>query len=78
MVSTSASNIFARKGSGGYYTPDDLVGLIIDEAVGPLVDARMKAPLTPKFPIPTVDQQPDVEKMEELNTSRPGRENTGT
>ena len=30
-------NIFARKGSGGYYTPDDLVGLIIDEAVGPLV-----------------------------------------
>ncbi len=36
-------NIFARKGSGGYYTPDDLVGLIIDEAVGPLVEARMSA-----------------------------------
>ena len=34
-------NPFARKGSGSYYTPDDLVGLIIEEAVGPLVDAHM-------------------------------------
>ena len=24
-------NIFARKGSGSYYTPDDLVGLIVEE-----------------------------------------------
>lgn len=31
-------NIFARKGSGSYYTPDDLVGLIIRETVGPLID----------------------------------------
>jgi len=36
-------NIFARKASGSYYTPDDLVGLIIDETVGPLVEARTKA-----------------------------------
>ena len=36
-------NIFARKDSGSYYTPDDLVGLIIDETVGPLVEARMSA-----------------------------------
>jgi len=34
-------NAFARKDSGSYYTPDDLVDLIIREAVGPLVDARM-------------------------------------
>lgn len=34
-------NIFARKGSGSYYTPDDLVGLIIRETVDPLVEARM-------------------------------------
>ena len=34
-------NIFARKGSGSYYTPDDLVGLIIRETVEPLVEARM-------------------------------------
>lgn len=30
-------NIFARKGSGSYYTPDDLVGLILDETLDPLV-----------------------------------------
>ena len=27
-------NIFARKASGSYYTPDDLVGLILDETLG--------------------------------------------
>ena len=36
-------NIFARKGSGSYYTPDDLVNLIIRETLGPLVEARMQA-----------------------------------
>jgi hypothetical protein len=36
-------NVFARKGSGSYYTPDDLVGLIVRETIGPLVDARMEA-----------------------------------
>ena len=35
-------NVFARKGSGSYYTPDDLVGLIIRETVDPLVAARME------------------------------------
>ena len=33
-------NIFARKGSGSYYTPDDLVELIVEETIGPLVQAR--------------------------------------
>ena len=36
-------NVFARKDSGSYYTPDDLVDLIVREAVGPLVDYRMEA-----------------------------------
>ena len=36
-------NIFARKGSGSYYTPDDLVRLIIRETVDPLYRARMEA-----------------------------------
>ena len=36
-------NIFARKDSGSYYTPDDLVGLIIRETVGPLVEAHFEA-----------------------------------
>jgi hypothetical protein len=36
-------NIFARKGSGSYYTPDDLVSLIIHETLEPLIDKRFKA-----------------------------------
>ena len=36
-------NVFARKDSGSYYTPDALVGLIVDETVGPLIDARIDA-----------------------------------
>ena len=36
-------NIFARKGSGSYYTPDDLVGLILKETIDPLVRSRMDA-----------------------------------
>ncbi len=36
-------NVFARKGSGSYYTPDVLVRLILKETVEPLVQARMDA-----------------------------------
>lgn len=36
-------NIFARKGSGSYYTPDDLVRLIIGESLDPLVEAPTRA-----------------------------------
>ena len=36
-------NIFARKGSGSYYTPDDLVSLIIRETLEPLIASRMQA-----------------------------------
>ncbi len=36
-------NIFARKGSGSYYTPDDLVSLIIRETLEPLITTRMQA-----------------------------------
>ena len=36
-------NIFARKGSGSYYTPDDLVNLIIRETLEPLIEARIAA-----------------------------------
>ncbi|MEQ8602028.1 MAG: restriction endonuclease [Marivibrio sp.] len=34
---------FARKGSGSYYTPDDLVSLILEETLRPLIDARRDA-----------------------------------
>lgn len=36
-------NAFARKGSGSYYTPEDLVNLIIRETLDPLVAQRMEA-----------------------------------
>jgi hypothetical protein len=36
-------NVFARKGSGSYYTPDDLVRLIIRETIAPLVAQRMES-----------------------------------
>ncbi|EDP62397.1 putative type II DNA modification enzyme [alpha proteobacterium BAL199] len=34
-------NIFARRGSGSYYTPDDLVALILKETVAPLVATKL-------------------------------------
>lgn len=36
-------NIFARKNSGSYYTPDDLVLLILDETLEPLITDAMAA-----------------------------------
>ena len=45
-------NIFARKGSGSYYTPDDLVGLIVEETIGPLVQARMDGFMEPAARVP--------------------------
>jgi len=33
-------NIFARKGSGSYYTPDGLVGLIVRRTLAPLIEER--------------------------------------
>jgi hypothetical protein len=36
-------NIFARKRSGSYYTPEELVAVIIDETLEPLIDERVEA-----------------------------------
>jgi hypothetical protein len=36
-------NLFARKNTGSYYTPDDLVGLILDETLEPLIAERLEA-----------------------------------
>ena len=36
-------NIFARKGSGSYYTPADLVALVLDETLEPLIERRTTA-----------------------------------
>ena len=34
-------NLFARKNTGSYYTPDELVGLILDETLEPLITERL-------------------------------------
>ena len=39
---TVRPNLFARRGSGSYYTPEPLVTLILDETVGPLVDRKLE------------------------------------
>jgi hypothetical protein len=36
-------NLFARKNTGSYYTPDELVGLILDQTLAPLVGERLAA-----------------------------------
>lgn len=36
-------NLFARKNSGSYYTPDELVGLILAETLEPLISERLGA-----------------------------------
>lgn len=40
-IITVTPNLFARKNSGSYYTPDELVGLILDETLEPLITERM-------------------------------------
>ena len=52
-------NIFARKTSGSYYTHDDLVSLIIDRTIGPLLQERHE-----RF----------LNRTEELRSSRARRE----
>ena len=58
-------NPFARKGSGSYYTPDDLVGLIIEETIEPLICTRKDA-----FNTQVMDSSPDGQ-MEELKRLDP-------
>lgn len=40
---TVRPNLFARKNSGSYYTPDELVGLILDQTLEPLIGERLDA-----------------------------------
>ena len=55
-------NVFARKDSGSYYTPDDLVDLIVRETVGPLADSRMEAFAAKAEDIPS-SQVPEDRRM---------------
>ena len=64
-------NVFARKDSGSYYTPDDLVDLIVREAVGPLVDARMDAFAAEASGLAAARQVPEDRRMGRLKRLDP-------
>ena len=63
-------NIFARKGSGSYYTPDDLVALIIKETIEPLVRSRIDDFNTKKSELAT-SHLPEDRRMGQLKRVDP-------
>ena len=63
-------NVFARKDSGSYYTPDDLVDLIVRETVGPLADSRMEVFAAKAEDIPS-SQVPEDRRMGRLKQLDP-------
>ena len=63
-------NIFARKASGSYYTPDDLVSLIVNETIEPLVQARLNAFETEASEL-TSSPAPEDHKLERLRLLDP-------
>jgi Eco57I restriction-modification methylase len=69
-VITVQPNIFARKGSGSYYTPDDLVQLILTETLEPLVQGRKDA-FTAKIAEFAASTLPDHTRIGQLRLSDP-------
>lgn len=63
-------NIFARKGSGSYYTPDDLVTLIIRETIEPLITDRLEA-FTVKVEEQAASDKPLNQRLGVLKRSDP-------
>jgi hypothetical protein len=63
-------NPFARKTSGSYYTHDDLVGLIIDRTIGPLLDERWRR-FEDKAAELHSSRRPKAERLEELKDLDP-------
>jgi hypothetical protein len=63
-------NIFARKGSGSYYTPEELVRLIVERTVGPLLDER-QAVFDSALARLTSDRRSKTERIAELRTLDP-------
>jgi hypothetical protein len=55
-------NAFARKGSGSYYTPDELVKLIIERTVAPLIEECRAA-----FEIEAAKRAPDAKLLQTLD-----------
>jgi len=63
-------NPFARKGSGSYYTHEDLVHLIIERTIGPLVNERVDA-FSRRAKVLAKDTRPIGARTEELSRVDP-------
>ena len=63
-------NLFARKDSGSYYTPDDLVGLIVEDTIAPLAQSCLKA-FTDKAAELSASRVPEHDRMSRLKRLDP-------
>ena len=62
-------NAAARKGSGSYYTPDDLVALILDQTLEPLIAERKQRFMTALAQ--SADDQPREDVLDALRLTDP-------
>ena len=63
-------NPYARKDSGSFYTPQELVDLIVDRTLKPLVEDRLKA-FEEKADVLKSDRRPKAERRAELERVDP-------
>ena len=63
-------NPYARKDSGSFYTPQELVDLIVERTLGPLVDERKQA-FQEKAAVLKSDRRPRAERLAELQKLDP-------
>jgi hypothetical protein len=63
---------FARKSTGSYYTPDELVRLILRRAVGPLL-AERRAAFAAKVEALAHDRRPKSERLRDLRAYDPAQ-----
>jgi hypothetical protein len=73
---TLRPSIFARKTTGSYYTPDDLVRLILRRAIGPLISER-KQRFVDRATALAGDRRPKAERLRALSADDPAESFVG-
>ena len=68
-------NPYARKDSGSFYTPQELVDLVIEKTLGPLVDERREAFQARAAELKS-DRRPKDQRLADLVKARPRRGRT--
>ena len=63
-------NAYARKDSGSFYTPQELVDLIVDRTLKPLAEERLKA-FNDKAATLQIDRRPKAERLADLRRLDP-------